>query len=60
MAFKIAGSMAFKQAAAEAEPYLLEPIVRTTITVPEEAWGTSWGTSIPAAAARWASSRRVR
>jgi elongation factor G len=36
MAFKIAGSMAFKQAAAEADPYLLEPIVRTTITVPEE------------------------
>jgi elongation factor G len=36
MAFKIAGSMAFKQAAAEAEPYLLEPIVRTTIMVPEE------------------------
>jgi elongation factor G len=36
MAFKIAGSMAFKQAAAEAEPYLLEPIVRMTIAVPEE------------------------
>jgi elongation factor G len=36
MAFKIAGSMAFKQAAAEADPYLLEPIVRVTITVPEE------------------------
>jgi elongation factor G len=36
MAFKIAGSMAFKQAAAEADPYLLEPIVQVTITVPEE------------------------
>jgi len=36
MAFKIAGSMAFKQAAAEADPYLLEPIVRMTIAVPEE------------------------
>jgi elongation factor G len=36
MAFKIAGSLAFKQAAAEADPYLLEPIVRMTITVPEE------------------------
>ena len=36
MAFKIAGSMAFKQAAAEADPYLLEPIVRVTISVPEE------------------------
>ncbi len=36
MAFKIAGSMAFKQAAAEADPYLLEPIVRITVSVPEE------------------------
>ncbi len=36
MAFKIAGSMAFKQAAAEADPYLLEPIVRMTVAVPEE------------------------
>jgi elongation factor G len=39
MAFKIAGSMAFKQAAADADPYLLEPIVRVTITVPEESVG---------------------
>jgi elongation factor G len=39
MAFKIAGSMAFKQAAAEAEPYLLEPIVQMTISVPEESVG---------------------
>ena len=39
MAFKIAGSMAFKQAAAEAEPYLLEPIVQMTIAVPEDAVG---------------------
>jgi len=36
MAFKIAGSMAFKQAAAEADPYLLEPIVQVAISVPEE------------------------
>ena len=28
MAFKIAGSMAFKQAMEEADPVLLEPIVR--------------------------------
>ena len=34
MAFKIAGSMAFKQAAAEADPYLLEPIVQMTIVGP--------------------------
>jgi elongation factor G len=39
MAFKIAGSMAFKQAAAEAAPVLLEPIMRMTIAVPEEAVG---------------------
>src|ERR687897_85209 len=39
MAFKIAGSMAFKQAAAEADPVLLEPIMRMTIAVPEEAVG---------------------
>jgi elongation factor G len=39
MAFKIAGSMAFKQAVAEAEPYLLEPIVKLTISVPEDTVG---------------------
>ncbi len=39
MAFKIAGSMAFKQAAAEADAYLLEPIVKLTIAVPEDAVG---------------------
>jgi elongation factor G len=39
MAFKIAGSMAFKQAAAEADAYLLEPIMRMTITVPEDSVG---------------------
>ncbi|HEX2129411.1 MAG TPA: elongation factor G [Solirubrobacterales bacterium] len=36
MAFKVAGSMAFKQAAADADPYLLEPIMLMTISVPEE------------------------
>jgi elongation factor G len=39
MAFKIAGSMAFKQAVAEAEPYLLEPIMKMTISVPEDVVG---------------------
>jgi elongation factor G len=39
MAFKIAGSMAFKQAAAEADPYMLEPIVEMTISVPEDVVG---------------------
>ena len=39
MAFKIAGSMAFKQAVADADPYLLEPIVQMAIAVPEESVG---------------------
>ncbi len=39
MAFKIAGSMAFKQAVSDAQPYLLEPIVQMTILVPEDAVG---------------------
>jgi elongation factor G len=39
MAFKIAGSMAFKQAAADADPYLLEPIMQLTISVPEDSVG---------------------
>jgi elongation factor G len=39
MAFKIAGSMAFKQAYEEAEPVLLEPIMDVEVTVPDEAVG---------------------
>ena len=39
MAFKICGSMAFKQAMAEASPALLEPIVKMVIAVPEESVG---------------------
>jgi len=39
MAFKIAGSMAFQQAAAEADACILEPIVKLTIAVPEDAVG---------------------
>jgi elongation factor G len=39
MAFKIAGSMAFKQAVSDADPYLLEPIVQMRIVVPEDAVG---------------------
>ena len=39
MAFKIAGSMAFKQAAERADPVLLEPIMQMTISVPEDAVG---------------------
>lgn len=39
MAFKIAGSMAFKKAAENARPVLLEPIVRMEIIVPDESLG---------------------
>jgi elongation factor G len=36
MAFKIAGSMAFKEAMEKAQPTLMEPIMTVTVTVPEE------------------------
>jgi elongation factor G len=39
MAFKIAGSMAFKQAMESASPVLLEPIVTVTVSVPEDSVG---------------------
>src|SRR3954469_3380562 len=39
MAFKIAGSMAFRQAAEQASPTLLEPIMTATVTVPEASVG---------------------
>ena len=39
MAFKIAGSMAFKSAMKKADPVLLEPIMKVTVIVPEEYMG---------------------
>ncbi|RDI75339.1 Translation elongation factors (GTPases) [Gaiella occulta] len=39
MAFKIAGSMAWKEAYAKASPVLLEPIMELEVTVPDEAVG---------------------
>jgi elongation factor G len=36
MAFKVAGSMAFKEAAANAKATLLEPIMEVTVSVPED------------------------
>jgi len=43
MAFKIAGSMAFKEAARKAKPVLLEPVMDVEVTVPEEYMGTIIG-----------------
>ena len=39
MAFKVAGSMAFRTAYEKAEPVLLEPIMEVEVTVPDEAVG---------------------
>jgi elongation factor G len=43
MAFKIAGSMAFKDAAKRAHPVLLEPVMRVEVVVPEEYMGDIMG-----------------
>ena len=39
MAFKIAGSMAVKDAFAKADPAILEPIMKVEVTMPEEFMG---------------------
>jgi len=55
MAFKIAGSMAFKDAAKKAHPVLLEPVMRVEVVVPRNTWAPSSATS-PAGAvtsSRW-------
>jgi len=43
MAFKIAGSMAFKNAMAKADPVLLEPMMKVEVTMPEEYMGDVMG-----------------
>ncbi len=43
MAFKIAGSMAFKSAAKQAKPFLMEPVFDVEVVVPEEYMGDVMG-----------------
>jgi elongation factor G len=43
MAFKIAGSMAFKEAARKASPVILEPVMAVEVVVPEDFAGTIMG-----------------
>jgi elongation factor G len=43
MAFKLAGSLAFRKAAVEAKPVLLEPIMKVKITTPDEFMGDIMG-----------------
>jgi elongation factor G len=43
MAFKIAGSLAFKKACEQAGPVLLEPIMKVTVTTPDEFMGDIMG-----------------
>ena len=44
MAFKIAGSMAIKEACKKADPVLLEPIMKVSVNIPEEYLGDIIGT----------------
>ena len=43
MAFKIAGSMAFKEAMKKADPVIMEPIMKVVVTAPDEYLGAVIG-----------------
>ena len=43
MAFKVAGSLAFKKAVVDAKPVLLEPIMEVTVTTPDDYMGDIMG-----------------
>src|SRR6202453_1917637 len=62
MAFKIAGSMAFKEAARDRKPVLLEPVMSVEVTVPEEYMARSSAISTRAVDGlkvwRWLAARR--
>jgi elongation factor G len=59
MAFKIAGSMAFKEAMQRAKPKLLEPVMSVEVVTPEEYLGDVMGDPTRAEAASRASSREA-
>lgn len=44
MAFKVAASLALKEAAKKCDPVILEPMMKVTIEMPEDTWVTSWVT----------------
>ena len=53
MAFKIAGSMGFKEGCAKAAPIILEPIMSVEVVVPEEYMGDVIGDLNSSADASW-------
>jgi elongation factor G len=57
MAFKVAGSMAFKEAMKRSKPKLLEPVMAVEVVTPEEYLGDVMGDSTRAAGASRAWSR---